>query len=77
MPRPASSPIERFENGGPHRQADPDRLAEAFRRSVTRKVTRTATVPPEGNACPVDPARWRWVVRSQTRTVPSPPQVTA
>jgi putative transposase len=49
-------PISRFEVGGPHRQADPARLREAFRWSVTRKVTRTATVPLEGNAYAVDPA---------------------
>jgi putative transposase len=49
-------PIERFENGGPHRQADPGQLREAFRWSVTRKVTRTATVPLEGNSYAVDPA---------------------
>ncbi len=50
------APIERFEAGGPHRQAGPARLAEAFRWPVTRKVTRTATVPLEGNAYAVDPA---------------------
>src|SRR6266567_2734454 len=50
------APIERFAAGGPHRQADPARLAEAFRWSVTRKVTRTATVPLEGDAYAVDPA---------------------
>src|SRR6266704_3589291 len=50
------APIERFENGGPHRQADPAQLREAFRWSVTRRVTRTATVPLEGNAYAVDPA---------------------
>ena len=55
-PRPARAPIERFERGGPHRQADPDRLREAFRWSVTRKVTRTATVPLEGNHYAVDPS---------------------
>jgi putative transposase len=49
-------PICRFEAGGPPRQAEPARLAEAFRWSVTRKVTRTATVPLEGNAYAVDPA---------------------
>src|ERR1019366_5869290 len=48
--------ISRFEAGGPPRQAEPARLAEAFRWSVTRKVTRTATVPLEGNAYAVDPA---------------------
>jgi putative transposase len=50
------APIERFEKGGPHRGADPARLAEAFRWSVTRKVTRTATVSLEGNTYAVDPA---------------------
>jgi putative transposase len=49
-------PIERFEAGGPPRQADPALLREAFRWSVTRKVTRTATVPLEGNSYAVDPA---------------------
>jgi len=49
-------PIERFEAGGPRRQADPGLLREAFRWSVTRRVTRTATVPLEGNAYAVDPA---------------------
>jgi len=50
------APIERFEKGGPHRGADPERLAEAFRWSLTRKVTRTATVSLEGNTYAVDPA---------------------
>jgi putative transposase len=50
------APICRFEAGGPPRQADPGLLREAFRWSVTRKVTRTATVPLEGNAYAVDPA---------------------
>jgi putative transposase len=49
-------PIDRFQAGGPHRQAGPALLREAFRWSVTRKVTRTATVPLEGNAYAVDPA---------------------
>ena len=48
------APIERFQASGPHRMADPERLAEAFRWSVTRKVTRTATVPLEGNQYAVD-----------------------
>jgi putative transposase len=50
------TPIGRFEAAGPPRQADPDRLREAFRWSVTRRVTRTATVPLEGNSYAVDPA---------------------
>jgi putative transposase len=50
------APIERFERGGPHRGADAERLAEAFRWSVLRKVTRTATVSLEGNTYAVDPA---------------------
>lgn len=50
------SPIERFEAAGPHRAAAPDRLVEAFRWSVTRRVTRTATIPLEGNQYSLDPA---------------------
>ena len=50
------APIGRLEAGGPPRQADPGRLREAFRWPVTRRVTRTATIPPEGNAYAVDPA---------------------
>jgi transposase InsO family protein len=50
------APIDRFCAGGPHRQADPAVLREAFRWSVTRRVTRTATVPLEGNSYSVDPA---------------------
>jgi len=50
------APIERFEAAGPPKAADPDRLREAFRWSVTRKVTRTATVPLEGNQYSLDPA---------------------
>jgi putative transposase len=50
------APIGRFEAAGPHRQAGPGLLREAFRWSVTRKVTRTATVPLEGNSYAVDPA---------------------
>ena len=49
-------PIERFENGGPHRQAHPALIREAFRWSVTRRVTRTATVSLEGNSYAVDSA---------------------
>ncbi len=50
------TPIGRFQASGPPRQADPALLREAFRWSVTRRVTRTATVPLEGNAYAVDPA---------------------
>jgi len=50
------TPIGRFEASGPPRQASPGRLREAFRWSVTRRVTRTATVPLEGNSYAVDPA---------------------
>jgi putative transposase len=49
-------PIDRFEKTGPHRQADPEQIREAFRWSLTRRVTRTATVPLEGNSYGVDPA---------------------
>jgi putative transposase len=50
------APIDRFQAAGPLRQADPALLAEAFRWSVTRRVTRVATVPLEGNSYSVDPA---------------------
>jgi putative transposase len=50
------APIDRFEAGGPHRQASPELMRDAFRWSVTRKVTRTASVPLEGNSYAVDPA---------------------
>ena len=50
------TPEARFAAGGPPRAADADRLAEAFRWSAQRKVTRTATVSLEGNAYVVDPA---------------------
>jgi transposase InsO family protein len=50
------TPVVRFERGGPHRGADPERLMQAFRWSVTRKVTRTATVSLEGNTYALDPA---------------------
>ncbi len=49
-------PIERFEASGPHKAASPAQLAEAFRWSVTRKVTKNATVPLEANAYSVDPS---------------------
>ena len=55
MPRPGSC-RSAVRAGGPHRQANADRLREAFRWSVTRKVTRTATVPLEGNHYAVDPS---------------------
>ena len=50
------TPIVRFERAARTAEVDADRLREAFRWSVTRKVTRTATVPLEGNAYGVDPA---------------------
>lgn len=50
------SPEARFEAGGPPRAADHARLAEAFRWSAQRKVTRTATVSLDGNHYSVDPA---------------------
>ena len=49
------APIVRWETGGPPRAADPGRLADAFRWSTTRRVTRTATVSLEGNSYSVDP----------------------
>ena len=50
------APIDRFQGGGPLRQAPPGLVADAFRWSVTRRVTRVATVPLEGNSYSVDPA---------------------
>ncbi len=50
------APIDRFQAGGPRRQAEAALIREAFRWSVTRRVTRTATVPLEGNSYAVDPA---------------------
>ncbi len=49
-------PIDRFQAGGPPRFCDRDKLTEAFRWSVTRKVTRTATISIEGNHYGVDAA---------------------
>jgi putative transposase len=50
------TPEARFAAAGPPRAADPARLAEAFRWSAQRKVTRTATVSLEGNHYSVDPS---------------------
>lgn len=49
------APIERFLAAGAPRAADPQKLAEAFRWSVMRVVTRTATVSLQGNRYQVDP----------------------
>jgi len=49
-------PIDRFERSGPHRAGDPDKLRDAFRWSLTRKVSRTATVSLEANSYSVDPS---------------------
>jgi putative transposase len=51
-----TTPEARFGAGGPPRAADVLRLAEAFRWSAQRKVTRTATVSLDGNHYSVDPA---------------------
>ena len=50
------SPIERYEADGPHPGVTDEKLHDAFLWSVSRKVTRVATVPLEGNAYAVDPA---------------------
>jgi putative transposase len=47
-------PLDRFGAGGPPRMPDPALLAEAFRWSVTRAVTKTATVSLQGNRYQVD-----------------------
>ncbi len=49
-------PLDRFAAGGPPRMPDPALLAEAFRWSVTRAVTKTATVSLQGNRYQVDPS---------------------
>lgn len=49
------TPIARWQAGGPPRAADPVLLAEAFRWSATRVVTKTATVSLAGNRYQVDP----------------------
>jgi putative transposase len=49
------TPIARFLAGGPPRAADPALLAEAFRWSAQRVVTKTATVSATGNRYEVDP----------------------
>ncbi len=50
------TPSGRFLAGGAPRSVDPDLLREAFRWSVTRVVTRTATVSLAGNRYSVEPA---------------------
>jgi putative transposase len=49
-------PIDRFLAGGPPRAVDPAVMADAFRWSVTRVVTKTATVSLSGNRYQVDPS---------------------
>ena len=51
-----AAPIARFLAGGPPRAADPALLAEAFRWSAQRTVTKTATVSLVGNRYQVDPS---------------------
>jgi len=50
------TPITRFLSQGPPRMADPELLRDAFRWSVTRVVTRTASVSLVGNRYAVEPA---------------------
>jgi putative transposase len=53
------TPLARWDAGWENRRPDrrdPDVIAEAFRWSVTRKVTKTATVSLQGNIYQVDPA---------------------
>lgn len=52
------TPLARWDAGWEHRRPDrqdPDVIAEAFRWSATRKVTKTATVSLQGNIYQVDP----------------------
>jgi putative transposase len=50
------TPLARWQAGGPPRAADPVLLAEAFRWSATRVVSKTATVSLAGNRYQVDPS---------------------
>lgn len=50
------TPISRFTSHGPLHAAEPSLLREAFRWSVLRKVTRTASVSLAGNRYALDPA---------------------
>jgi putative transposase len=50
------TPISRFTSQGPLHAAEPSLLREAFRWSVWRKVTRTASVSLAGNRYAVDAA---------------------
>jgi len=50
------TPIARYLSQGPARMPDPQPLREAFRWSVLRRVTRTASVSLTGNRYSVDPA---------------------
>jgi len=50
------TPIARWLAGGPQRAADPALMAEAFRWSAMRMVTKTATVSLAGNRYQVDPS---------------------
>ena len=50
------TPIERFLSQGPPRLVEPSLLREAFRWSVRRRVTRTASVSLAGNHYKVDDA---------------------
>jgi putative transposase len=49
-------PLARWEAGGPFPLPAADSLADAFRWSERRTVTKTATVSMHGNRCQVDPA---------------------
>ncbi|WP_427133976.1 Mu transposase C-terminal domain-containing protein [Pseudarthrobacter sp. S9] len=53
------TPLARWDAGWENRRPDrrdPDVIAEAFRWSATRKVTKTATVSLQGNTYQVDPS---------------------
>jgi len=50
------TPLARWQAGGPPRAADPILLAEAFRWSATRVVSKTATISLAGNRYQVDPS---------------------
>ena len=56
------TPIARFQAGGPPRAADSEKVADAFRWSERRRVSKTATVSLLGNRYSVEPGLvGRWV----------------
>ena len=62
------APIDRFTAGGLRLECSPLVLADAFRWSVTRRVTRVATVPLEGEVVLRGPGADRAARRAAVRS---------